>query len=67
MDAAAFGCHKDLVDFFIEKGESDCEEGMYWAALGCHKDLVDFFIAKGPLTGKGGWPLCKVRRSKGPR
>ena len=47
MRWAAFGGHRDLVDFFIEKGASDWEEGMRSAARGGHKDLVEFFIARG--------------------
>jgi hypothetical protein len=47
MKLAARGGHKDLVDFFIGKGATDWEVGMYGAAMGGHKDLVDFFIEKG--------------------
>ena len=47
MHGAAKGGHKDLVDFFIEKGANDWNSGMRGAANGGHKDLVDFFIKKG--------------------
>ena len=47
LGEAARGGHKDLVDFFISKGASWWDWGMYGAARGGHDDLVDFFISKG--------------------
>ena len=43
MENAARGGHKDLVDFFIEKGGNDLNSGMSFAATRGHKDLVLFF------------------------
>jgi hypothetical protein len=48
------GGHKELVDFFIEKGANDWDDGMYGAAEGGHKELVDFFIQKGADWWNGG-------------
>ena len=47
MAMGAKGGHKELVEFFIEKGADEWNEGMEYAARGGHKDLVDFFISKG--------------------
>jgi len=47
MNGAAKEGHKDLVEFFIEKGANDWNAGMNGAARGGHKDLVEFFISKG--------------------
>ena len=39
--------HKELVDYFINKGANHWNYGMFSAAQVGHKDLVDFFISKG--------------------
>jgi hypothetical protein len=39
--------HKDLVQFFIDKGANDWNWALSGASLGGHKDLVEFFINKG--------------------
>ena len=46
MKNAAKGGHKDLVDFFIEKGADGWNWGMEGAAKGGHKELVEFFKNK---------------------
>jgi len=47
MEKAASGGHRDLVQFFIEKGADNWNDGMMSAAKGGDKDLVNFFIEKG--------------------
>ena len=50
MCCSARNGHRDLVNFFIEKGSGsgayDLTNGMFNAASGGHKELVDFFIEK---------------------
>ncbi len=46
MYGAAEGGHKDLVEFFIEKGAKDWNQGMLDAREGGHIDLVEFFRKK---------------------
>ena len=40
---ASLGGHKDLVDFFIEKGANNWNGALRGASEGGHKYLVDFF------------------------
>ena len=55
MKFAAHLGNRKLVDFFIEKAESDGEEwdqydwdiGLFWSSQGGHLDLMKFFIEKG--------------------
>ena len=54
MYGAALGGHKELVEFFIEKGANMWNRGMMYAAEGGHKELVDFFIEKGANTWNWG-------------
>src|SRR3989344_4264525 len=47
MCDAAKGGHKELVEFFIQKGANDWNWGMRCAAEGGHKELVDLFVKNG--------------------
>ena len=46
MARAAAGGHKDLVEFFMDKGANDLEEGIFQATERRHKDLVNFLWKK---------------------
>jgi hypothetical protein len=52
--------YMNLIDFFIQKGTTAWDCGMYGAAKGGHKELVDFFIEKGAKNW--GWAM---RTAKG--
>jgi len=46
IEGAARGGHKDLVEFFIEKGTNTWNQwnlGILYAKEGGYKDLVEFF------------------------
>jgi hypothetical protein len=46
MVGAAEGGHKELVDFFIEKGADNWNLGMEGSIEGGHRELVNFFQNK---------------------
>jgi hypothetical protein len=46
MTAAAGEGHKDLVQFFMDKGADNWDRAMAEASRGGHRDLVLFFIQK---------------------
>jgi hypothetical protein len=46
MYKAAEGGHKELVDFFIEKGANKWNWGIYYATEGGHKEMINFFQQK---------------------
>ena len=47
MVYATDGGHKDLVEFFVEKGADDWDWAMEHAIRKGHEDLQKFFIKKG--------------------
>ena len=60
MYDAAKGGHKELVEFFIERGAMYWNLGMFGASEGGHKELVDFFVKKGANAWNTGmWYAAK--------